>query len=74
MSSGLCLFYAKRYDKGLCWMMNQYAIFAIVRCFLVANGRVSRAITHQSQEDPRIKVNKAMNGFPREEEAMYHTQ
>ena len=50
---------AKRYDKGL-RRMNHYTVFAIVRCFLIANGRVSRAVMHQSQEDPRKKVDAAM--------------
>ena len=40
--------------------MNLYTVFAIIRRFLVANGRVLRAITHQSQEDPKKKADTAV--------------
>ena len=59
ISTRLVSVFAKRYDKGL-RRMNRYTVFAIVRCFLVASGRVSRAITHQSQADPKKKVDTTM--------------
>ena len=59
ISTRLVSVFAKRYDKGL-RRMNRYTVFAIVRRFLVANGRVSRAITHQSQADPKKKVDTTM--------------
>ena len=49
---------AKKFDPDL-RRMKRYTLFAIVRRYLVAKGIVSRAFTHQSQEDPRKMAQEA---------------
>ena len=47
--------HARKLDKSL-RRMKRYALFARLRRFCVSNGVVIRRKTHQSQEDPRKKV------------------
>lgn len=49
------------------------ALFAIIKCFLISNGRVLCVVTHQAQDDPEKRADTAVN-FLRQQEPLLHNK